>query len=351
MKKIYLLTSLLLSMLTSCTKDLQDSEDEFTENSISTFEDLGETAGQSSTSTNGSSSRVLTATMKSDRTLKKGKTFSFTLTVKKGNDAVSNYPVSIDDPIRGMCIEEFTNSKGIIELKSKIPSYAEPDFYQFRFYIKNAKPIVSTVAVYDENPGKKFASVKVDLKSELQNNVSLKTMTYSERAATIGQFFSTELINSSFGQDLYKETFNNPASNIIMGVTAISCPLTLVFPPAGGVCVASASLTTSHLTVSTVKVLAKRAIDNSDLSSSTKIKLKILVDATSVLHSIATFKIDKSLKLLTATNGVAIGWDYKNVVVDVYRNPDGSFKGFNLTGEIKSGSNKGEMCVITAVKK
>jgi hypothetical protein len=163
------------------------------------------------------------------------------------------------------------------------------------------------------------------------------------RAQSIGQPVAgaNSYLNTTFGKDLLAELKSNPAGAAPIVVAAISCPATLFFPPAGGVCYATAVASGPTLAIATYKVIAKHLIQNSpNLSPAQKTNYSNAVDISGLAIGVANFKVDKGLTLLSVTDAAAIAWDFNNVQA-LFEPSGNAFKSCVVSGVIKSGPNAG----------
>ena len=342
LRRLSFVMVLSLLTLTQCKKDIPTNN----QPDISVV-------NSSAASTSSVSSYTLSVSITTNRTLSSGQTFTHQLTVRNGTTPVGNYTINIDDPVRSLCTFVKTNSNGVASYNSTIPSSAPFKFHQYRFFLPGGMSILSTVAVKPTSNGRTLPNVSLNLNNASQSSVSSAQMCFAARAQNIGQTASssTSFINSTFGKDFRDEILSNPISAGVITIGVLSCAATVVFPPAGGVCAATAIPAISNLSVSTLKVMAKRSISRSSLSSSEKNECYNAIDFTALTFGIATLKIDDGLKLMSVTETAALGWDYNNVKHQLVRNSNGTIKGVSLTGVITSGVNAGEMCVISFLKR
>jgi hypothetical protein len=341
----------------SCKKDITASDETGgAKDEVSTTETLDVIANGLNGKTTVAPA-TLFVNLTTSRILQKDQTFIYQISVKRGNQGVPNFLVTIDDPIRGFCTQVYTNNAGTFEYRSKIPGSKKGGSYQHRIYIRNAEPIISTVAVRDGQANREFKRVKFMLASTLEKSLDKPAMNFSERVTNIGQTTtnSVEDINYGLGRDLRDELLTNPYNKGVFAITAASCLVAVVAPPVGAVpCTLSGRVALTTLGIGSAKVMLKRAIEKTPekhISKSTKAKLYTMLDAGDVAIGLATLKVDKALNLITITDYLATLWDFEKLIGEVSLNSNGSIRGVNITGVVKNGSHEGTMCVMTFVKK
>lgn len=349
--KAVLLSSLIL--FTGCQKDRSESDQQGPDLGISTSQEsemsMSSAQPMQSSSTSG---HTLTVTMKSNRTLKPGSTYSYLLQVTKNGKAVSNYTIGIDDAILGRCIDVKTNSKGEIEFTERVPSWMSPAVYIHRFYIPNAQGIVSSVGVSSNVQLRILRGFTLSMKSSKQNEISRNNAAIALKA-TMFDPSGAELLPAlkSFGNAVYEDLVSNPYNKAVVTVAQATCPAAAI-PPAGAACELAVTYLAPQIGASAAKVMMKRIVAVKYDKNSKEYKLASdLIDAAFVGFSVTKFAKSGGIDAKGLYELMATGWDYKQVEGNFKKDSNGKVVGMYFVGVIKTGNYKDQMCVMTVQKR
>lgn len=302
------------------------------------------------------SANVLEVTNTSNRNLAKGGTFSFSLKVTNGGSVVKNTVIGIEDPVNMRCAQVTTNNAGIATYTSTIPNFVTAGFYQFKFFLSgNVIGITSTVAVTGLVGSKLSRYTQIPMTNYDQSQTQPNTYCLANRvnnfSSANGATLNANAANT-LGRDLLDELRSSTSTKAVLGLGAVSCLATPFFPPAGAVCVASFQTTVVNISVATIKVIAKRGIDRSTLSTIERTNCKQAIDVSTTVLGVATIKFGKGLTTSNIIDANALAWDFgdlrnSNITYDAKGKPIG----MSMAATITSGINAGEQCIISFYKK
>lgn len=277
----------------------------------------------------------LTLTSVQARAVNSGGSFTHRITLRNGSSPISNASVGIYDPIARLCAFRRTNSQGQVDYTTSTSSATQPSAYTFVALYENTRA-TSTVAV---RPSTSFTLPNFKLDFLSNSAPSSSTLVCSKRAPGNGLAQSIPTTSTqavSFGREVATNYLSNPGNLGKIAITALSCTAGQTIPAAGqAACLVGIRLIAADIAAESLKLLTKRLIDRSGLSSTDKQRAKTVVDAASVAYEIASFQPDAGFELVSA---VSTSWDFSSVVADLIV-VSGSPRGVSVAGQI-NGSSK-----------
>lgn len=285
---------------------------------------------------------TLTVTLTSAKALTVGQSFVHRVVVKSGNVVVPNTLIGVEDPVLGYCTTVRTNAQGVLDYVSKVPNFLTSGFYMFRFILSGGNSLISTVSVYKNTTVNYLRHANMFLNINSPESISQAQLLLGIRAQNFTKYDANtaKYLVNSIGQDILDDAMSNPVTNTILTVSGVGCAT----PPTAAVaCPVFFTTLTDVVSVSTVKVLAKRAVAKRDMPIATRNSLNNMIDIGAITYSVSKFKVDGGLT--SFSDAAAINWDLYNVQQSI--NADGNnFKSLIIAGTIKSGPNAGEMCLL-----
>lgn len=346
------LTTAIVFLCVGCKKSIQE-EPTTVVNEFTSIEELP--SSSPSTSSNYHAMRM-TVQLLSKQFVEGGQTINYRVILTKDNKPLTNYTFYVDDPVQEVCALIKTNSKGEAIFNSRTSKSQRPNFYSYRFFLDNAKvpPIIYTIVVFEKSKGIKLPGVKINISPSLEADFkTLRTSVYTTSLKNLGQTpeKSVEYIHSTFAKDVYNVVTSNLPNATVVSLAVISCLASAEVPTLAPYCVAFARVSASIIRDAVIKVSIINGIKASSLLNNDEKKKAIKdVETADLAITISQIKIGQGLKVVDLANNASAAWEISTALSTIDQ-PNGKFKGLYLTGVIKKGPNKGEVCVITCRKR
>jgi len=250
----------------------------------------------------------LTVASLNARAIYPGSSFRHLITLKDGSLPLANKTIGIYDPIVKACMIRTTNSKGQVDYTTATNSSTPPAAYTF-VVLYGSTRTTSTVAVKASGTFT-LPNFKMDYISS--NLVANSTLVAAERTTdqTLGQQIATTVTEAvKFGKDVAVSYVSNPGNLALVAITTVTCTAGQSIPAAGqAACATGVKLVATGIAKETMKTLAKRLVDaNTKWSSTQKQQIKALIDAGSVVISIASFEPTKGFEVVQSAS---LGWSF-----------------------------------------